>query len=164
MFWWYAARLNNTDNNTEDLGLSCRNTAQKVLLRLREINTFIQKRSSDQITRRDANEPMISRSARAEDEDGDDGERVYLREAEIVFSASPPRASERLPRAAAAGQRVSSVQPIRSRPRSISINHEQNRRCNGASWHSQGLILSCSKRLSIKCWVSSINDPGSLNT
>lgn len=85
---------------------------------------------------RTAADPITSRSARAEDEDGGDREWVYLREAESVFSASPPRASERLPRAAAAGQRVPSVQPIRSpRPRSISITQEQSRRCSGASCH-----------------------------
>lgn len=104
-----------------------------------ETNTCIQKKALKSCSTRDARQiPTPARIAsghRAEDEDGDDEERVYLTEAESVFSITS--ASERLPRAAAAGQRVKSVmsvQPIRAwRPRSVTLHHQHQSRTHAAA-------------------------------
>lgn len=158
MFWWYAARLNNNDNKNawwlkrwraSGPELSCRNTAQKVPS---EINTFIQSDESDQITLRHATrrEPTDAtannhRSRSAHRIRAELRMRMEMKKSGFTWekprasSASPPRASELLPRAAAAGQRVESVQPIRSsRPRSITLHHQHQSRADAAA----GLVVT----------------------
>ncbi len=143
----------------EETELSCRNTAQKLLLHL----TFIQKNAikSRFDTRRDANRPLQTQpphQKRASHQTlswgwgWDEEERVYLREAESVWSITS--ASER-----ASVCPAPLLQDSASRASSQSDHQHQSRADAAAGLVVTGfcLILSCSKTLSITYCFYSIN-------